>query len=395
MPLPDGFIYLDHAATTALRPEALEAMLPFFSQQYFNASSMYGSAQECRQALESSRQAVADVLRCKTTEVIFTSGGTESDNAAIKGAAMALREQGRHLVTTSVEHHAVLHACNTLEQLGFEVTYLPVDRTGIVDAGELEKAITPETTVVSVMLANNEIGSIQPVRELAARVRAKAKTSGTQIVFHTDAVQGPSYLDLNVEHLGVDMLSLSGHKFNGPKGVGVLYLRRATPFEPQQVGGSHERNRRAGTENVPGIVGLAVALRIAAEERETAARHCLVLRNRLIDGIQERIAHARLNGHPTERLPNNVSFSFEGADSQWTMVALDEAGIAASTGSACHTASLDPSHVLVATGVPANVALGTLRLTLGPENAEKDVDRVLEVLPGIVRRVRETGSPQA
>ena len=383
-------IYLDHAATTAVHPRVLEAMLPYFTEKFYNPSSMYAEAQECRQAIDRAREQVSQVLGCRPTEVIFTSGGTESDNAAIRGVAMALRDAGGHVITAAIEHHAVLHTCHALEKLGFQITYLPVDAQGIVDLPALERAITPRTTVVSVMLANNEVGSVQPIEDIAALVKGKARALGTDIALHTDAVQAAGFLDLDVDRLGVDALSLSAHKFNGPKGCGVLYVRRATPFEPQQVGGSHERNRRAGTENVPGIVGTGVALALAAEERDAAAEHCLALRERLIAGIRERIPGAHLNGHPDRRLPNNVNFSFEGADSQWTLMALDEAGIAASTGSACRTASLEPSHVLVAMGVPAELAIGTLRFTLGPENTVEEIDRVLDALPPIIQRVRET-----
>ncbi|MCH7552411.1 MAG: aminotransferase class V-fold PLP-dependent enzyme [Chloroflexi bacterium] len=386
----NGLIYLDHAATTAVHQKALEAMLPYFSEKFFNPSSMYAPAQACRHALERARHQVAQCLGCKPTEIIFTSGGTESDNAAIKGSAEAMEGQGRHIITTAIEHHAVLHTCQDLEDRGYRVTYLPVDGKGMVDPDKVEAAITPETTVVSIMLANNEIGTIEPIPDIAAIVKAKAKSLGTQIILHTDAVQGAAYLDLTVDRLGVDSLSLSAHKFNGPKGVGILYLRKATPFEPQQVGGSHERNRRAGTENVAGIVGAATALTIATEERDSTAEHCLGLRERLIKGIRETIPKARLNGHETRRLPNNVNFSFEGTDSQWTLMALDEAGIAASTGSACRTASLDPSHVLIATGVPANRAIGTLRLTLGQENTVEQIDHVLKILPDIIANVRRT-----
>ena len=384
----DRFIYLDHAATTAAHPKVVEAMLPFFSDCFYNASSMYGPAQECRQAMENARAIVAEALGCKPSEVIFTSGGTESDNAAVRGAALALREHGDHVITTSVEHHAVLHACHALEKLGFEVTYLPVDSDGLVDLDDLERAIGERTTVVSIMLANNEVGTVQPIADIARLVEAKSKQLGAQVVFHTDAVQGASYLDLDVDTLGVDALSLSAHKFNGPKGVGVLYLRRATPFESQQVGGSHERNRRAGTENIAGIVGLARALSIAVEERDSNREHVLGLRNRLIEGVRERIPGAHLNGSEDRRLPNNVNFSFDGTDSQWTLMALDDARIAASTGSACRTASLDPSHVLMALGVPADLAIGALRLTLGPENTREEIDYVIDTLPGVIESVR-------
>ncbi|MBI3744755.1 MAG: cysteine desulfurase [Chloroflexi bacterium] len=359
--MPNGYIYLDHAATTALHPRALEAMLPYFSE-----------------------------LGCSATEVVFTSGGTESDNAAIRGAAFALKGQGNHIITTAIEHHAVLHTCHALERFGFEVTYLPVDKDGMVDPETVKQAIRQQTTVISVMLANNEVGTVQPVAEIAAIAKAKARGMGTQIVVHTDAVQGAAYLDLDVDKLGVDALSLSAHKFQGPKGVGVLYLRRATPFDPQQTGGSQERNRRAGTENVPGIVGTATALEIAASERDGNVEHCLGLRDHLLSGIRQHIAGTHLNGHPERRLANNVNVSFEGTDSQWTLMALDDHKIAVSTGSACRTASLEPSHVLIAMGVPADLAIGTLRLTVGPENTVEQMNRVLEVLPSIVENVRRT-----
>ena len=389
-----GPIYLDHAATTAVHPNALEAMLPYFTEKFYNPSGTYLLAKECQQALDSSRRSVAQALGCSPNEVVFTSGGTESDNAAIKGTALALEGAGNHIITCGTEHHAVLHTCHALEKLGFAVTYLPVDRYGMIDLAELERAITPQTTVVSIMLANNEIGTIQPIPAISALVKAKAKHLGTTIVLHTDAVQGGGFLDLNVDRLGVSALSLSAHKFNGPKGVGVLYLRRATPFDPQQVGGSHERSRRAGTENVAGAVGAATALTVAAEHRETNMEHCLALRERLIRGIEELVPGAHLNGHREARLPHNVNFSFEGTDSQWTLLALDEAGIAASAGSACLTASLEPSHVLMALGVPAELAFGTLRLTLGPENTVGEVEEVLSLLPSIIQKVRST-APKA
>ncbi len=393
MDASNGSIYLDHAATTPVHPSVLEAMLPYFSEKYFNSSGVYGPAQECRNALDAARQKVADALACRPTEIVFTSGGTESDNAAIAGIAMALRGHGNHIITSAIEHHAVLHSCHAMEKQGFEVTYLPVDSDGLVELEELERAIRPETVLVSIMLANNEIGTIQPLAEMSRVVKAKAQSMGTQIAFHTDAVQGAAYLDLNVDGLGVDALSLSAHKFSGPKGVGILYLRRATPFDPQQLGGSQERNRRAGTENVPGIVGAAAALHLATEERGANVEQVLALRERLMHEIEVRVPGARLNGHRTRRLANNVNYSFEDTDSQWTLMALDDAGIAVSTGSACNTASLDPSHVLTAAGVPANLALGTLRLTLGPSNTVEAIDRVLDKLPAIIEKVRAT-APQ-
>ena len=395
MTAPRELIYLDHAATTPLHPRVLEAMLPYLTERFFNPSSVYSGAQECRAAIDVARKQVAGVLGCHVNEVIFTSGGTESDNAALKGIAMALKGRGNHIITSAIEHHAVLHTCQFLEKLGYQVTYLPVDEYGLVDPAAVEQAITSATTLVSIMLANNEIGTIEPLAEISRSIKAKAKSLGTTIALHTDAVQAAQFLDLNVETLGVDALSLSAHKFRGPKGVGVLYLRRATPFEAQQTGGSHERSRRAGTENVPGIVGAGLALQLAAEGRESNNAHCEELRDLFFAGIPALIPGVHLNGHPDQRLANNVNYSFDGTDSQWTLVALDEAGIAASTGSACLTASLEPSHVLMALGVPANLAIGTLRLTLGSETTHEQVEHVLQVLPEVISAVRGSASQPA
>ncbi|MBF8267390.1 MAG: cysteine desulfurase NifS [Dehalococcoidia bacterium] len=381
-------IYMDHAATTPVRPEVMEAMLPYFSERFGNPSSLHTLAQESRKALDEARESVAQVLGCRTSEVIFTSGGSESDNTALKGAAFALKGSGNHVVTSSIEHHAVLHTCQFLEDSGFEVTYLPVDRNGLVNPDAVERAITDRTVLVSVMLVNNEIGTVQPVAEMARRVRDVAKRRGRTIVFHTDAVQAAGFLDIDVNRLGVDMLSLSSHKLYGPKGAGVLYVRRGTPFTPQQLGGAQERQRRAGTENLPAIVGTAVALRLAAEERESNSEHCRRLRDRLIAGIQSGVERIRLNGHPSLRLPNNVSFSFEGVEGEPILLGLDFAGIAASSGSACTSGALEPSHVLLALGSSAEVAQSSLRLTLGKDNTEEEVDYVLKVLPDLVRRLR-------
>ena len=381
-------VYMDHAATTPVRSEVMEAMLPYFTHRFGNASSLYTLAQESRRAVDESRESVARVLGCRTSEVVFTSGGSESDNTALKGAALALKQTGNHIITTSIEHHAVLHTCQYLEDTGFRVTYLPVDRDGLVDAGDVLKAVTDETTLVSVMLANNEIGTIQPVADMARGVKEIAKKLGRTIVFHTDAVQAAGFMDIDVNALGVDMLSLSSHKFYGPKGVGVLYVRRSTPFTPQQFGGAQERQRRAGTENVPGIVGAAVALRLASEERESSSEHCLRLRDSLIQGIQERIERVHLNGHPTLRLPNNVNFSFDGVEGEPILLGLDFAGTAASSGSACTSGALEPSHVLLALGLPADLAQASLRLTLGKDNTQEDVEHVLRVLPELVGRLR-------
>ena len=381
-------VYMDHAATTPVRPEVMEAMLPYFTHRFGNASSLYTLAQESRRAVDESRESVARVLGCRTSEVVFTSGGSESDNTALKGAALALKQTGNHIITTSIEHHAVLHTCQYLEDTGFRVTYLPVDRDGLVDTEDVLKAVTDETTLVSVMLANNEIGTIQPVADMARGVKEIAKKLGRTIVFHTDAVQAAGFMDIDVNALGVDMLSLSSHKFYGPKGVGVLYVRRSTPFTPQQFGGAQERQRRAGTENVPGIVGAAVALRLASEERESSSEHCLRLRDSLIQGIQERIERVHLNGHPTLRLPNNVNFSFDGVEGEPILLGLDFAGTAASSGSACTSGALEPSHVLLALGMTPQTAQGSLRITVGRENTQEDATRLLDVLPDLVRRLR-------
>ena len=383
-----GHIYFDHAGTTAMDQRVLEAMLPYFTQLYGNASSVHTVGQEARYALDGARERVARVLNCRNREVVFTSGGTESDNAAIQGAATALEETGRHVITASTEHHAVLHACQVLENRGWEVTYLPVDDFGQVHPQQVYNAITNETTVVSVMYANNEIGTINPITDISAAVKTRADEFNRTIVMHTDAVQAAGYLDLDVRKLGVDMLTLSGHKFYGPKGVGVLFMRRGAPFLPLITGGGQERERRSGTENVAGIVGLAVALELADSERDVISAHCLALRDRIIAEISRRIPNCVLNGHPTERLPNNVNFSFTGVDGEPVLLGLDLQGIAASSGSACSSGSLEPSHVLLALGQTADVARGSLRITLGKDNNDSQVDRLLDVLVGLVDDLR-------
>ena len=382
------FIYLDHAATTPMRPEVLEAILPYFTQKFGNPSSIYGLAQEARKAVDEARAKVARILGCRPTEVMFTSGGSESDNTALKGAAFASQQLGNHIITTSIEHHAVLHTCQFLEKFGFEVTYLPVDSDGMVDLRDLEAAFTDRTVLVSVMYANNEVGTIQPISEISELIKAKSRQYGKKIVFHTDAVQAAGALDLTVDKLGVDLLSLSSHKFYGPKGAGVLYLRRGTPFTPQQQGGSQERFRRAGTEDVPGIVGTAVALEMAVAEQNASNERLTALRDRTIRGITESIERVHLNGHPTLRLPSNINVSFEGVEGEPVLLGLDFAGIAASSGSACTTASLEPSHVLTAMGRPADIAHGSLRLTFGRETSDADIDYLLHTLPDIVGRLR-------
>ncbi|MDP3061595.1 MAG: aminotransferase class V-fold PLP-dependent enzyme [Chloroflexota bacterium] len=385
---PDRLIYLDHAATTSVDPRVLGAMLPYFGQSYGNASSMHTLGQEAKRALDEAREKVGRALNCRLSEVVFTSGGTESDNAALKGVAQALRETGDHIITTSIEHHAVLHTCQYLESVGFQVTYLPVDRYGLVSPEDVARAVTTRTILVSVMLANNEIGAIEPVAEIARQVKQVAKSQGRTIIVHTDAVQGAGYLDLDAKALGVDLMSLSAHKFHGPKGVGILYIKRGTPFIPQNLGGGQERERRSGTEDIPGIVGCALALELAVEKREWLAQHCRRLRDRLIVGIQERILGAHLNGHPTQRLPNNVNFSFEHVEGEPVLLGLDMKGIAASSGSACSSGSLEPSHVLLALGQPAELARGSLRLTLGKDNTEDEVEYVLDTLAELLGRLR-------
>ena len=381
-------VYLDHAATTPVDPRVLEAMLPYFSDQYGNPSSLYTLAQEGRRALDEARETVAHVLGCRPGEVIFTSGGTESDNTALKGVAFALQQSGNHIITSNIEHHAVLHTCHALEDLGFEVTYLPVDRDGLLAPDQVLQAITDRTVLVSIMLANNEIGTLQPIPEISRAVKERARQLGSTIVVHTDAVQGAGFLDLNVRTLGVDLLSLSGHKFYGPKGCGVLYVKRGTPFTPQHLGGSQERQRRAGTENVPAIVGTTLALKLAEEEREWLSAHCQRLRDRLITGILDQVPQTRLNGHPTERLANNVNVSFAHIEAEPILLGLDFAGVAASSGSACTSASLEPSHVLLALGLSAELAHGSLRLTLGRGNTEAEIAYVLQVLPDQVAKLR-------
>ena len=381
-------IYMDHAATTPVRPEVLDAMLPYFSANFGNPSGIYTLAQESRKAIDAARETVADTLDARMSEIVFTSGGTESDNTAIRGAALALASTGRHIITTSIEHHAVLHTCHALEQYGFDVTYLPVDAAGLIDPDDIGRAIDDETTLVSVMYANNEIGVVEPISEIADVVKSEARRRGRTIVMHTDAVQAAGYLDLSAKSLGVDMLSLSAHKFQGPKGAGVLYMRRGTPFEAQQTGGGQERQRRSGTENVPIIVGMAKALRLAELERSDTVARVKSLRDRIVEAMLERLDGVRLNGHPARRLPNNVNLSFDRVEGEPILLGLDLAGISASSGSACSSASLEPSHVLTALGLTAEQAQGSLRLTLGNDNTEEDVDYLLDVLPVLVQKLR-------
>jgi cysteine desulfurase len=375
-------LYLDHAATTPLDPAVLDVMLPYFSERYGNPSSVYRLGREARRALDRARERVAAALHCPPADVVFNSGGSEGDNAAIRGAVFAAGARGRHIVTSAIEHEAVLHTCQALASLGVETTYVPVDGDGRVQPEAVAAALRPDTALVSIMLANNEIGTVQPVAEIAELAHRRG------VLVHTDAVQAAGALALDVRELGVDLLSLSGHKFYGPKGVGVLYVRSGSAWSPQQQGGSQEAKRRAGTENVAGIVGLAEALTRAEAERESEAARLTALRDRLVRGLLERIPDCRLTGHPTLRLPNNASFVFHGVEGEAILMALDVQGIAASTGSACTSASLDPSHVLIALGLPAPLAIGSLRLTLGRRNTAADVERVIAALPPIVQRLR-------
>ena len=385
---------MDHAATTPVAPEVVEAMRPFFTEEFGNASSIYGLGQEARRAVDTARERCARVLHARPSEIVFTSGGTESDNAALIGAALALRERGNHIVTTAIEHHAVLYAAELLETLGFDVTYVAPGRDGLITPESIEAALTPQTTVVSVMLANNELGTVQPVAEIARRVKARASAKRRTIAMHTDAVQAAGVLDLAVDALGVDLLSLSAHKFYGPKGVGLLYIRRGTPFTPTQVGGAQERDRRAGTENTPAIVGMGMALQMAEAQRTASAAASLALRERLIAGIGERVAGAKLNGDPDRRLPNNVNFTFAGVEAEPLLMGLDLAGIAASSGSACTAASIEPSHVLLAMGYSDEAARSTLRLTVGPENTNGEVDYVVDTIAELVPKLRKLAAPR-
>ncbi len=382
-------IYLDHAATTPLDSRVLEAMLPYLTERFGNPSSIHRLGREARQALDEARESVAQVLNASPQEIIFTSGGTEADNLAIKGVTQALSREGKgnHIITSAIEHHAVLHTCDYLERLGFQVTRLPVDAYGLVQPEVLTEAIRPETILVSIMYANNEVGTIEPISELAEVAHRHG------VYFHTDAVQAGGALSLDVQALGVDLLSLSAHKFYGPRGVGVLYVRRGVPLLPQIHGGGQERNRRSSTENVAGIVGLAAALRLAQEERESFNAHCLRLRDRLIAGLLGRIPSARLSGHPTRRLPNNAHFCFEHVDGESLLVRLDQEGICASGGSACSAGALEPSHVLTAMGLPPEVARGALRLTVGRRNTAEQIERVLDLLPQIIEEMGTQNHP--
>jgi cysteine desulfurase len=377
-------VYLDHAATTAVDPRVVEAMLPYWTERYGNPSSIYAQGRQAHKALDDARGRVAALLGCHQDEIVFTSCGTESDNLALRGVSLASRRKGNHIVTSPIEHHAVGHTAEHLRKhFGMEVTYLPVDEFGVVNPDDVGRALKDTTVLVSIMYANNEVGTVQPLPEIGKVVRARG------IPFHTDAVQAAGALPLNVDELGVDLLSLSAHKFYGPKGAGALYLRKSTPYLPTLTGGGQERGRRAGTENIAHIVGLATALQLAQEQREANTRRVTALRDRLINGILSTIPYSRLTGHPTLRLPNSASFVFEFIEGESILLNLDLNGVAGSSGSACTSASLEPSHVLLSCGLRHEIAHGSLRLTLGNENTVEDVDYVLSILPGIVERLRQ------
>ncbi|NYE58040.1 cysteine desulfurase NifS [Carboxydothermus ferrireducens] len=377
-------IYLDHGATTPLSREVLEEMMPYLTEKFGNPSSIHAFGREARKAIEDAREKVAKAINASDPgEIVFTGGGTEADNLAIKGIARAYKHKGNHIITSAVEHHAVLDACLALQKEGFEVTVLPVDEYGMVSVEDVKKAITDKTILITIMHANNEVGTIQPIAEIGEIAREKG------VYFHTDAVQTVGKIPVDVKELKVDLLSLSAHKIYGPKGVGALYVRKGLKLEPLANGGGQERKRRPGTENVAGIVGLGKAIELAVAEMPEESARLTKLRDKLIKGVLERIPYVRLNGHPTKRLPHNANFSVEFVEGESMLLMLDMKGIAASSGSACTSGSLDPSHVLLAMGIPHEVAHGSLRLTLGKANTEEQIDYVLEVLPGIVERLRE------
>lgn len=374
-------VYMDHAATTYAAPEVVEAMLPYFSEKFGNPSSVYGIGQENKAAVEEARAKVAAAINAEPNEIYFTAGGTESDNWVLKGVAFANIRKGKHIITTAVEHHAILHAAEWLQSQGFEVTYLPVDQYGMVSPADVEKAIRPDTILISVMYANNEVGTIQPIAEIGAIARAHG------IYFHTDAVQAVGHVPIDVKAEHIDMLSLSGHKFYGPKGIGVLYIRRGVRIQNLLHGGAQESRHRAGTENVAGIVGLGAAIERAVAAMPEESARLTTMRDHMIRELLK-IPASHLNGHPTQRLPNNVNITFEYIEGEGILLLLNMFGICASTGSACNSASLEPSHVLTAMGVPHEIAHGSVRLTLGERNTEEDVSYVLEKLPEVVRKLR-------
>ena len=377
-------IYFDNAATTFVKPEVISAMLPYFGEIYGNASSkFYEFGRKASEALQNSRETVAECFGCSPDEIYFTSSGSESDNWALKGVMdIAVKNGKNKLITCAIEHHAILNTCKFLEKHGVEVVYLPVDEYGVVSGEDLKAALDDKTALVSIMYANNEVGTVEPIKELAEIAHAAGA------LFHTDAVQAAGILDINVQNLGVDLMSISAHKFHGPKGVGALYVKKGIKLSNLIHGGGQEKGKRAGTENIPYIVALATALRIACENKDKHAAHISRLRDRLISGIQEKIPYVKLNGHPENRLPGNVNFSFKYIEGESLLLWLDINNIAVSSGSACASGSLDPSHVLLAMGLNHETAHGSLRLSLGDQNTDEEVDKLLEILPGVVEKLR-------
>lgn len=375
-------IYMDNAATTATRPEVLEKMLPYFTEHYGNPSSIHSVGRDARKAVEAARRQVAEAIGAEPREIYFTAGGSESDNWAIRCAAAALEKKGKHIITSAIEHHAVLHTCAAMEKQGYRITYLPVDGDGLVNPEDVRKAISDDTVLITIMMANNEIGTLQPIQEIG-RIAKEAS-----VLFHTDAVQAVGAVPIDVNSLNVDMLSMSGHKFHGPKGVGALYIRKGVKIGNLIYGGAQERGLRAGTENLPAIVGMGEAIELAVRELPVYTKKMTALRDRLINGILAEIPECRLNGHRTMRLPANVNVSIRYIEGEALLMRLDLAGIEGSSGSACTSGSLDPSHVLLAIGLPHEIAHGSLRLSLGTENTDEDVDTVLRELPGIVKNLR-------
>ncbi len=375
-------VYLDNAATTALSPKVLEKMMPYLTDIYGNASSPHSFGQTARIGVEHAREQVARAINADPSEIVFTGCGTESDNTALFGVAERYAKKGDHIITTNVEHHAILHSCAALEKKGIKVTYLPVDKDGLVTPEQVRDAITDKTILVSVMFANNEVGTIMPIPEIAAVCHEKG------VLFHTDAVQAAGHIPIDVKAMGIDMLSISGHKFHGPKGVGVLYERKGIRLPSYIIGGEQEKGRRAGTENVAGIVGLGEALELAVTNMSETSARMTRMRDRLIEGIEATIPEVKLNGHRTKRLPNNVNFSIKYIEGESILLMLDMAGIAASSGSACTSGSLDPSHVLLALGLTHEVAHGSVRMTLGDDTTDEDIDYVLETLPKVAHRLR-------
>jgi cysteine desulfurase len=375
-------IYLDYAATTPVHPDVLQTMLPYFTESYGNPSSIHYFGQDAKVAMGRARESVAALINARPEEIVFTSGGSEADNLAIKGVAFALEEKGKHIITSAIEHHAVLESLHFLEKRGFRVTYLPVDRYGVVDPRDVEAAIENDTILISIMHANNEVGTIQPIGEIGAIAKQRG------VYLHTDAVQTVGHVPIDVNEMNIDLLSTSAHKLYGPKGVGALYVRKGTRLVSLIHGGEQERRRRASTENIPGIVGFGKAAEIALAEMEEESARITALRDRLIEGLLTRIDDARLNGHPTQRLPNNVNVSVKYIEGESMLLNLDMESIGASTGSACSSGTLEPSHVLLALGLSHEEAHGSLRFSLGIESTDEDVDRVLEVLPSIVSKLR-------